>query len=88
MVNSIIKIKWVFLLSYIKRINDLITDKDISIKDLSLEINKNYSNTVKMLKGEGRYFSIDDLIIICKITNTSPEYILGFTENQKQLPKK
>lgn len=76
------------LLSYIKRINDVITDKDISIKELSIKINKNYSNTVKMLKCEGRYFSIEDLITICKITNTSPEYILEFIDEQKELPHK
>lgn len=74
-------------MSYIKRISDLITDKDISAKKLAEKLNKNYSNTIKTLKGQGRYFSIDDLITICEITNTSPEYILGFTDIEKELPK-
>ncbi len=73
------------IMQYLDRINERLTDKDITAKNLSEKLEKNYSNILKTLKGNGRYFSIEDLIEICKLTNTSPEYILGFTNEIKSL---
>ncbi len=74
------------IMHYLDRINERLTDKDITAKNLSEKLEKNYSNILKTLKGNnGRYFSIEDLIEICKLTNTSPEYILGFTNEIKPI---
>lgn len=71
---------------YTKRISNLVEDNEsINKRKLSKLINKDYGNTTKCLKEKGRYFSIDEIIKICIIFDISPNYILGFTNEEEKL---
>ena len=72
--------------SYTKRIRDLREDRDI-----------NQTNIAKVLLTSQRVYSryetgqralpIDHLITLCKLYDVSADYILGFTDEPKRLPK-
>lgn len=74
-------------MKYTKRIHDLRIDKDLFQEDIAriLKISKQtygkYENGKLNLK-------IEDLITLCQFYNVSADYILGFTDEQKPLPKR
>lgn len=72
---------------YSKRIKDLREDNDKKQKDIALILNTDQSYYSKYERGE-RPLPIEHLITLCRYYNISADYILGFTNEQKPLPKK
>lgn len=71
---------------YIDRINSLLKEQDKRKKDLA-KILDCEPTTISKYLNNSRNLKIDDLIKICEYLNTSPEYILGFTNKFRELPK-
>lgn len=72
---------------YTKRIRDLREDKDYNQTQIANVLHTNqrvYSN----YETGKRALPIDHLITLCKLYNVSADYILGFTNEPKPLPKK
>ena len=74
-------------MNYKKRLKDLREDRDIKQSQIAELLGVKQSAISKYERNE-REYKIDDLIKLCKFYNVSPEYILGFTNNIKSLPKK
>lgn len=72
---------------YIERIETLLKEQDKRKKDLA-KILDCEPTTISKYLNNSRNLKIDDLIKICVYLNASPEYILGFTNKYKPLPKK
>lgn len=71
---------------YAQRIRDLREDKDLLQSDIAKLLNTTQSYYAQYENGH-RPLPIDHLITLCKYYNVSPEYILGFTNTPKPLPK-
>lgn len=71
---------------YSQRIRDLREDKDLLQSDIAKLLNTTQSYYAQYENGH-RPLPIDHLITLCKYYNVSPEYILGFTNTPKSLPK-
>lgn len=71
---------------YIKRIKDLREDNDLTQMDIAKILNVSQTNYSKYERNE-RKLSIEQLIILCKYYGVSSDYILGFTDKPKLLPK-
>ncbi len=71
---------------YSQRIRDLREDKDLLQSDIAKLLNTTQSYYAQYENGH-RPLPIDHLITLCKYYNVSPEYILGFTNTPKPLPK-
>lgn len=74
-------------MDYAQRIRDLREDADLKQSEVARIINKSqqcYSHI------ENRKVNLyaDDLRILCMFYNVSADYILGFTNDKKPLPKK
>ena len=72
---------------YNKRIKDLREDNDKKQKDIADILKTDQSYYSKYERGE-RPLPIEHLITLCRYYNISADYILGFTNEQKPLPKK
>jgi len=72
---------------YPQRIRDLREDKDLLQLDIAKLLNTTQSYYAQYENGR-RPLPIQHLITLCKYYNVSPEYILGFTDTPKPLPKK
>lgn len=71
---------------YIERIKALREDNDLKQKEVAKAICKSQQG-YDHIENERARLSIDDLTELCKFYNISPEYILGFTNTPKPLPK-
>lgn len=71
---------------YNKRIRDLREDSDKTQKEIAEILKTDQSYYSKYEQGK-RPLPIEHLITLCKYYNVSPEYILGFTNEPKPLPK-
>lgn len=71
---------------YSQRIRDLREDKDLFQSDIAKVLNTTQSYYAQYENGH-RPLPIEHLITLCKFYNVSPEYILGFTNTPKPLPK-
>lgn len=71
---------------YIKRIRDLREDNDLTQNTIAKVLNTTQTNYSKYERDE-RKITIEQLIIICKYYGLSADYILGFTDIPKMLPK-
>ena len=73
--------------SYTKRIRDLREDMDLKQEHIAkaLHTTQGYYSKYELRK---RALPIEHLITLCKIYNVSADYILGFTDEKKPLPKK
>lgn len=71
---------------YSQRIRDLREDKDLFQSDIAKLLNTTQSYYAQYENGH-RPLPIEHLITLCKFYNVSPEYILGFTNTPKPLPK-
>ncbi len=71
---------------YSQRIRDLREDKDLTQTDIANLLNTTQSYYAQYENGH-RPLPIDHLITLCKFYDVSPEYILGFTNTVKPLPK-
>lgn len=74
-------------MNYIERIRALREDRDLKQIDVGKILNKSQQGYAHLENGKAR-FTIDDLIKLCEYYNISPEYILGFTNELKPLPKR
>ena len=71
---------------YTQRIKDLREDQNLTQKQIAKQINIDQRTYSRYELGINK-MPIDHLIKICKFYNVSPEYILGFTNTKKPLPK-
>ena len=74
-------------MNYVNRIRALREDNDIKQKEIGKILNKSQQGYAHLENGVSR-FTVEDIITLCRYYNVSPEYILGFTNEQKPLPKK
>lgn len=72
---------------YKEIIKALREDNDYTQEHLAKIVNTSQSNYSKYERGD-RNLSIEQLIKICIFYNISADYILGFTSEKKELPKK
>lgn len=74
------------MVSYAKRLRDLREDRDLTQAHIAkaLHTTQGYYSKYEL---EKRALPIEHLITLCKLYNVSADYILGFTKNQKPLPK-
>ncbi len=70
-----------------KRLYDLRTDNDLYQKDVAKRLNISQQYYSQYERGE-RELPTRHLIELCKLYNVSADYILGFTDVVKSLPKK
>lgn len=74
------------MVSYAKRLRDLREDRDLKQEHIAKALHTTQSYYSKYELGK-RPLPIEHLITLCKLYNVSADYILGFTKNQKPLPK-
>ncbi len=74
-------------MNYAQRIRALREDKDIKQREIA-EIIKTSQSYYAQYENEKRPLPIEHLIKLCKYYNISADYILGFTDEPKPLPKK
>lgn len=72
---------------YSQRIKDLREDKKKTQKEIAEILNTTQSYYAQYENGH-RLLPLEHLITLCKYYNISPEYVLGFTNEVKSLPKK
>ena len=72
--------------TYSKRIRDLREDRDITQGAIAKSLNTTQSYYSKYELGK-RPLPIEHLITLCKLYDVSADYILGFTDEQIELPK-
>lgn len=73
--------------NYVKRIRDLREDRDYKQEHIAKALHTTQGYYSKYELGK-RALPIEHLITLCKLYNVSADYILGFTNEQKPLPKK
>ena len=73
--------------SYTKRIRDLREDLDLTQSQIAKALHTTQGYYSKYELGK-RALPIEHLITLCKLYNVSADYILGFTNEKKPLPKK
>lgn len=73
--------------SYTKRIRDLREDKDYSQQSIAklLHTTQGYYSKYELGKRE---IPLHHIITLCKFYDVSADYLLGFTNEKKPLPKK
>lgn len=71
---------------YSQRIRDLREDKELTQTDIAKILDTTQSYYAQYENGH-RPLPLEHLITLCKFYNVSPEYILGFTNAPKPLPK-
>lgn len=72
---------------YAQRIRNIREDHDKTQDEISKILNTDQSYYSKYERGI-RPLPIEHLITLCRYYNISADYILGFTNEPKQLPKK
>lgn len=72
---------------YTKRIRDLREDRDYTQQQIAriLRTSQGYYSKYELGK---RTLPIEHLITLCKLYDVSADYLLGFTDVPKKLPKK
>lgn len=74
-------------MKYYNRIRDLREDKDLKQEDIAKILHITQTTYAK-IENNKTTLSIDKLEILCYFYNVSADYILGFTNELKELPKK
>lgn len=72
---------------YSERIRILREDRDKKQSEIANILNKSQQGYAH-LENDNARLSIDDLITLCKYYNVTADYILGLTDEIKELPKK
>ena len=75
------------MVSYTKRIRDLREDLDLTQSQIAKALHTTQGYYSKYELGK-RALPIEHLITLCKLYDVSADYILGFTNEKKPLPKK
>lgn len=75
------------MVSYTKRIRDLREDLDLTQSQIAKALHTTQGYYSKYELGK-RALPIEHLITLCKLYNVSADYLLGFTNEKKPLPKK
>lgn len=75
------------MVSYAKRIRDTREDRDLKQEHVAKVLNTSQGYYSKYELGK-RALPIEHLITLCKFYNLSADYLLGFTNEPKQLPKR
>lgn len=75
------------MVSYAKRIRDLREDLDIQQKNIAKVLHTTQSQYSKIELGK-RKISAEEIIELCILYDVSADYILGFTNEKKPLPRK
>lgn len=75
------------MVSYAKRIRDTREDRDLKQADIAKALHTTQGYYSKYELGK-RALPIEHLITLCKLYNLSADYLLGFTNEPKPLPKK
>lgn len=70
-----------------KRLLDLRSDNDLTQKDIATRLGISQQYYSEYEKGN-RELPLRHLIELCKFYNLSADYMLGFTNDPKPLPKK
>lgn len=73
--------------NYTKRLRDLREDRDIKQEHIAKALHTTQSQYSKYELGK-RSLPIEHLITLCKLYDVSADYLLGFTNEKKPLPKK
>lgn len=74
-------------MNYQQRIKDLREDKDKTQKEIAKLLKTDQSYYSKYENGK-RPLPIEHLMTLCEYYNVSADYILGYTNEPKPLPKK
>ena len=75
------------MVSYAKRIRDTREDRDYTQKAVAQVLHTTQGYYSKYELGK-RALPIEHLITLCKLYDLSADYLLGFTNEPKPLPKK
>ncbi len=74
-------------MQYTQRMEDLRRDKDLKQQAVAIVLNITRQQ-YQLYESGKRKLPIDKLITLCKFYDVSADYILGFTNEYKPLPKK
>ena len=72
---------------YSERIRTLREDRDKTQSEIAMVLEKSQQGYAH-LENDKAKISVDDLITLCKYYNVTADYILGLTDEIKELPKK
>ena len=72
---------------YTQRLKDLREDKELNQEAIAIVL-KITRQQYQLYESGKRKLPIDLLITLCRFYNVSADYILGFTNTFKELPKK
>lgn len=75
------------MVNYSKRIRDIREDRDLNQSAIAKALNTSQTVYSRYELGK-RALPIEHLITLCKLYDLSADYILGFTNDPKPLPKK
>ena len=73
--------------NYTKRIRDLREDMDLTQSQVAKVLNTTQGYYSKYELGK-REIPLHHIITLCKLYDVSADYILGFTNEKKRLPRK
>lgn len=74
-------------MKYVERIIALRQDRDLKQSDIAAVLNRSRSAYAN-LENQRYKFTVEDIIQLCEYYDVSPEYILGFTDEPKELNQK
>lgn len=74
-------------MEYVKRIRDLREDSDMTQEEVARYLGTSQSMYARYERSATE-LPVRHLINLCKLYNTSSDYILGFTNIKRELPKK
>lgn len=74
-------------MDYIQKIKEIREDKDKTQMEIGKIINKSQQGYAHIENRKAK-LTIEDLMKLCEYYNLSADYILGYTDEPKQLPKK
>ena len=69
-------------MNYVDKLIALRQDRDLKQADIAKVLNRSRSSYAN-LENQRYKFNVDDIIKLCEYYNVSPEYVLGFTDEQK-----
>lgn len=76
-------------MNYKQRLKDIREDKDLTQKQIAIVLKTSQSYYAQYEnESKNRKLPTEHLITLCKFYNLSADYILGFTDEPRPLPKK